>query len=86
MTEKQALKHQTELAKHYNLAWWYGTDCKKCCSVYPRLEKTDTIRGECFYRCEVCGKRTKAYIMPWLARDAWNNNENAEGLWQLSLF
>lgn len=81
MTAEEALKNQTEIAEHYNLGWWYGTQCRKCCGVYPKLEAGEL---HCFYVCEVCGKRTEPHSMPWLAREAWNNGEYFEG--QVRLF
>ena len=77
MTRSEAMKRQDEIvAKGYYLGWWYGTDCEKCCGVYPRLERRQTFdTADCFYQCEVCGKRTKCFTMPWLARDAWNRHE-----------
>ena len=87
MTEQQAKANQNRIAKHYNLGWWYGTRCQKCCGVFPKFMTTDTMRCECYYQCEVCGKRTKPFDMPWQAEEAWNNGEYDETvLRQLSLF
>lgn len=85
MIASEAKRVQDELAKHYDLSFWYGTNCKKCCGVFPKLFVTNPISGECYYKCEVCEKRTKLYSMPWLARDAWNNDEveDDNALWTL---
>lgn len=74
MTEAEAKANQDRIAKHFNLGWWYGTRCKKCCGVYPKLEHTDDLL-KCFYECEVCHKRTAPAKMPWIAEEAWNNGE-----------
>ncbi len=88
MTPEQAKAKQERIAKHYNLGFWYGTNCMKCCGVYPKAMTKNTFDPEDFYyQCEVCGKRTKAYTMPWLARKAWNNGEYKDaGENQISLF
>lgn len=75
MTAKEAKENQDRIAKNYKLEWWYGTKCEKCCGVYPKLMFSGTCNKYCYYQCEVCGKRTEKYSMPWLARDAWNNRE-----------
>ena len=87
MTEERAIKHQQELAQRTNIGWWYGTGCEKCCSVYPKLIIGIGQDDSCRYECEVCGKKTKPYSMPWLAEEAWNNHEYDEKeLKQFSLF
>lgn len=87
MTEQQAKANQGRIAEHYNLGWWYGVRCKKCCEVYPKFMTTDTTREKCYYECEVCHKKTKLFDMPWQAEEAWNNDEYDETvLRQLSLF
>lgn len=73
MTADEAKKHQDQLeAEGWSLSFWYGTNCTKCCGVYPKLDAHIAPDDRCRYRCEVCGKRTEAYPMPWQARDAWN--------------
>lgn len=88
MTPEQAKANQERIAKNYNLGWWYGTHCTKCCGVYPKMMVTGGFSSEdAYYQCEVCGKRTKAYIMPHLAESAWNRGEFADGGEnQISLF
>ena len=71
MTKQEAIENQTKIAEHYNLGWWYGTNCQKCHDVYPKLMTTGN--GDCYYQCEVCGKRSGSHSMPWLARDDWNS-------------
>lgn len=80
MTKSEAKAEQGRLVKEgYNLAWWYGTDCDKCCEVYPKLMTCgNTANADCFYQCPVCGKKTKPQTMPWIARDAWNAGQFVE--------
>ena len=86
MTREDALANQQEIvARGYRLEHWYGTWCKKCCGVYPKFMKVNTQNPkDCYYECEVCGRRTDLYTMPWLARDAWNSDNILEN--QISLF
>lgn len=87
MTEDAAIKHQAELSKNYDLGFWYGTHCEKCCSVYPKLIIGIGQENLCRYECEVCGRKTKPFQMPWEAETAWNNHEYDEKeLKQFSLF
>ncbi len=83
MTQKDAAMEQKRLAIIYgekNLAWWFGTKCQKCCGVYPRFHTADsTKRDNCWYECDVCGKQTNIQVMPWVAAEAWNKGEFAEG-------
>lgn len=78
MTQKEAKNNQRRLSESYDLSFWYGTDCEKCCEVYPKFKHTDGFEALCWYECEVCGKRTTAEPMPWIARDKWNNHEYLE--------
>ena len=72
MTADEAKKKQNEIAQHYKLSYWYGTGCDKCCGVYPKF-MTGGIQGmDCWFECEVCGKRTEAQSMPWIAEREWN--------------
>ena len=73
MTQEQAKKEQERLAGKYTLGWWFGTNCEKCCDVYPRFRKDGN--DNCYYECDVCGKRTEPQIMPWLAQQKWNEHE-----------
>lgn len=84
MTREEAKKNQDRLSKHYNLSFWYGTNCKKCCGVYPKFRSTDGFESLCWYECEVCGKRTSAESMPWIAEEAWNAGRYEEG--QIKMF
>lgn len=86
MTEQQAKANQDRIAAHYELGWWYGTRCRKCCEVFPKLMKTTTTHDQCYYECEVCGKKTKPFDMPWQSEKAWNNGEYVKEMRQLSLF
>lgn len=76
MTKQEAIKEQERLAQAYNLGWWFGTDCEKCCDVFPRFCKLDINDKyhDCYYKCDVCGKQTDYYGMPSQAADAWNNH------------
>ena len=75
MTREQAKQNQDRLAKHYNLAFWYGTNCEKCCGIYPKFMTTDGFETMCWYECEVCGKRTEKASMPWIAEEYWNKHQ-----------
>ena len=72
MTSAEAKANQDRLAEHYDLGWWYGVRCAKCCGVFPKLMMTKDML-ECFYQCEVCGRRTAPEKMPYIAEEAWNN-------------
>lgn len=84
MTSEEAKARQDEIAKHFSLAYWYGTRCRKCCGVYPAFKKSDAFGGGCWYECEVCGTRTAEKAMPWIAEKAWNDGELTPG--QFTLF
>lgn len=87
MTAEEAKANQEEIAKNYNLGWWYGVNCEKCCGVYPKsMRENSFARADCYYQCEVCGKRTAGYTMPWLSAEAWNNHEWINEYTQMSLF
>ena len=87
MIKEEAKENQDRLSRNFDLSFWYGTWCEKCCEVYPKLDtEGDLAGGQCFYVCEVCGRRTKGYSMPWQARDAWNRHEYKDNYTQLSLF
>ena len=73
MTAEEAIRKQNEIAEHFDLGFWYGVGCERCCGVFPKL--IGGIGGAldlCRYECEVCGKTTNVYEMPWLAEEAWN--------------
>ena len=84
MTREEAKANQDRLAKHYQLSFWYGTNCEKCCGVYPKFKTTDGLDTMCFYECEVCGKRTKKASMPWIAEQSWNRHEYVQD--QIKMF
>lgn len=88
MTALEAKRKQNEiLAQGYDLGWWYGTNCKKCCGVFPKLMFAKTYDPkDCYYQCEVCSKRTELKVMPWQAKEAWNNDECHYESLQMSLF
>ena len=78
MTKEDAIMEQKLLQiKGFNLGHWFGTDCEKCCDVYPRFvnRNTNDKYHSCAYRCDVCGKQTEWTGMPWQARDAWNEHK-----------
>ena len=78
MTAEEAKKHQDQIAADgWDLGFWYGTSCEKCCGVYPKLITGIMPNDLCRYECEVCGKKTEAYSMPWLAEEAWNKGHFA---------
>lgn len=84
MTIEEAKRNQNELAKHYDLRFWFGTNCEKCCEVFPRFIIENPIFGGCYYKCDVCGKRTRVAPMPWVAQKWWNAHEYEEQ--QLTIF
>ena len=83
MTAEEAKRNQDKIvAEGWSLDFWYGTNCEKCCGVFPKL--ISPIGGTldlCRFECEVCGKTTEAFEMPWLAEKAWNEGRfvNAQG-------
>ena len=80
MTEQRLLA-----LKGWNLGWYFGTDCEKCCGVYPRAMHRHTNSAQDFYyKCDVCGKKTAAFTRPFMAKDAWNNHEYQADSVQLS--
>ena len=85
-SKEDAKRNQERIAKYYNLGWWYGTRCEKCCEAYPKLIVPDQTTGRCYYECEACGKKTKTHEMPWQAEEAWNRHEYKDDYVQLKLF
>lgn len=84
-TAAEAKAEQDQLrVKGFDLGWYFGTKCEKCCGVYPRFMKTGT--DDCFYQCDVCGKRTAACVMPWVAEEAWNNHQYTGNGVQMNMF
>ena len=82
MTKEEAEKEQEKLREHFGdgIGWWFGTRCERCCGVLPRLHVSNTTdMNDCWYECDVCGKRTERKTMPWVAEEAWNNHEYREG-------
>lgn len=75
MTAAEAKANQERIvAKGYDLGWWYGTRCRKCCGVYPAFRRGDGQDPcDCWYECEVCGRKTGKHTMPWLAEEEWNS-------------
>ena len=62
--------HQDKLGK--NAGWYYGTDCKKCCGVWPKFFTDTDFSAYGYYVCLVCGKESLHEPMPWQSRDDWN--------------
>lgn len=79
MTRQEAINEQKRLMIIWrgNISWWFGTDCEKCCDVYPRFvnRNTNDKYHSCAFKCDVCGKQTEWTGMPWQAKQAWNNHE-----------
>ena len=85
MTAREAANEQNRLRiMGYSLGYWFGTKCEKCCGVYPRFIKTG--KDDCFYQCDVCGKRTEPCVMPWVAEEAWNKHHYTGAGVQISMF
>lgn len=79
MTREEVKAKQDEIvASGFNLGHWYGTGCEKCCGVYPKFCTGTYPNDVCWYECEVCGKRTEAVTMPWIAKEKWNAGEFLE--------
>lgn len=55
-------------------SWYYGTECEKCCGVYPAFMTDDGFKDLGYYVCLVCGKESEHEPMTWSARDAWNDH------------
>ena len=81
MTAEEAKANQDRIvAEGWDLGFWYGTNCKKCCGVYPKkVSIYQNGRDLCAYECEVCGRKTAPCDMPWQARDAWNRGDTTPG-------
>lgn len=86
MTQEEAKAYQDKIvADGYELGWYFGTRCKKCCGVYPRFITSCSMNMKDYYRCDVCGKRTEEFEMPWLAEEAWNAGKTFTPWEQLTL-
>jgi hypothetical protein len=72
-SRKEELKKQKELGNM--LGYYYGTDCDKCCGVYPKFFHTQGFEELGYYVCLVCGKESKHAPMPWQAREYWNSRK-----------
>lgn len=66
---------QDRIAEHFDLSFWFGTSCEKCCGVYPEFFSEESFRDYGYYVCLVCGKESKHKPMSWQARKAWNQGE-----------
>ena len=74
MTQAEAIQNQSRLqSSGFDLGYWYGTECYKCHGVFPKFMSKQDNSGDCWYQCEVCGKRSRPGNMPWVARENWNN-------------
>ena len=78
MTREQAIAEQERIKQNgFSLGWYFGTKCEKCCDVFPRFchrDANDKYKTA-YYKCDVCGKQTDYYGMPWQAEEAWNNHK-----------
>lgn len=72
-TAKEEKEHQEKLGNC--LGFYYGTNCDKCCGVYPAFFTEGTFRDYGYYVCLVCGRESKHQPMNWMAKDSWNNCE-----------
>lgn len=72
-TTEEIKAKQDKLGK--NAGWYYGTNCKKCCDVFPAFFNEDGFENLGYYVCLVCGKESKHEPMPWQAKDRWNAGE-----------
>lgn len=55
-----------------NAAWYYGTNCKKCCGVFPAFFTEQTFEGLGYFVCLVCGRESQHEHMAWQAEESWN--------------
>ena len=89
MTQREAMLEQQILElKGMDLGWWFGVRCEKCCGVYPRFMTRDTNDKyhDAYYKCDVCGKQTDYYAMPWQCEEAWNKHQYLGGGVQMNMF
>ncbi len=77
MTKEDAIMEQKLLQiKGFNLGHWFGTNCTKCCDVYPRFKhRFENGKELGLYECPVCGKHTAGETMPWISAEAWNSGK-----------
>lgn len=78
-SQEEVKREQEEIAKHYKLSWWYYDRGRKCCGVYPKIMKEgNPAHDKVYLECEVCGSRTKSYLIPLYARKEWDEMEPEE--------
>ena len=78
MTQQEAINEQRRMEiMGWNLGWYFGVHCEKCCGVYPRFQtrNTNDKYHDAYYKCDVCGKQTDYFGMPKQAEEAWNNHQ-----------
>ena len=77
MTKQEVIERQRHLAITGFLKFAYCMDAEKCCNVYPKLchKNTNDKYHDTYIQCEVCGKQTELFGMPWVAKEAWNKHE-----------
>jgi len=78
MTQREAMLEQRRLElSGFDLGWYFGTDCEKCCGVYPRFCTKDVNDRyhDSYYKCDVCGKQTDLWATPSQCAEKWNNHE-----------
>lgn len=75
MTKEEAKANQERIiASGFDISWWYASQCRKCCDVYPKIIAEDNLAMKVYLECEVCGRRTHAHKMPWLAKKEWDEH------------
>lgn len=80
MDNEELKAKQARLGVH--AYWYYGTNCRKCHDVWPTIKVEYHIGwDECYFMCEVCGRRTKNCITLQEAEQEWNGGHTSiEGI------
>ncbi len=74
-SKEEEKSEQERISRNYDLSYWYGTGCEKCCGVYPKFYTDQDFSAYGYYVCMVCGKESTHHPMTWQAKDAWNKHE-----------
>ena len=86
-TSDEIKDHQKRLGE--NASWYYGTNCVKCCGVYPSFQTEENMQMFGYYVCLVCGKESLHEPTPWQCRNDWNAGRykwEPETMRQLTIF
>lgn len=75
MTREEAKAEQDRIAEHFNLGWWYGTKCKPCCGVYPKIRTSDGFDARWQCRAPDCNHMGPLWTCPWRKKMEADNGE-----------